>query len=276
MTRAMNRTLWAAQILAAMIFLFAGVAKLLTPIETLTQQSPLPGWFLRFLGGAEFLGALGLILPRALKIRPALTPLAAACLFPIVAGATVITLASGLAGMAVLPLVTMLLVAFIAYGRSRPGTFRVERSLAIGASPAAIHPLINDFHQWSRWSPYERRDPEMTKTFSGAPAGVGAVYQWARNAQVGEGRMEIVDSTPASVTIQLDFLKPFKGHQTAEFTFAPSGGSTRVTWATFGATNYLSLLMSIFCSMDSLIGKDFEAGLANLKPIAEQNAVTPV
>ena len=241
MTRTRNRMLWAAQILAAAIFLFAGSAKLLMPIETLTQQSPLPGPFLRFLGTAEVLGALGLILPGALKIRPALTPLAAVCSFPIVAAATVITIAGGQLGMAVLPLATALLVAFIAYGRSRPGTFRVERSIDIEASPAALFPLINDFHQWSRWSPFEPRDPAMKKTYSGAEAGVGAVYQWAGNAKVGEGRMEITASTPTRVTIKLDFLKPFEGHQTAEFTLLPGGGVTRVTWATYGPTNYLSL-----------------------------------
>jgi len=210
-----------------------------------------------------------------LRIRPALTPLAAACLSFIVAAATVITLATGPAIVALLPFVTLLLSLFVAWGRSRPTIFRVERSAAIQAPPENLYRLINDFHQWASWSPWEKRDPAMRKTHSGAPQGKGAVYQWAGNTQVGEGRMEIIETTPASkVTVKLDFVKPFEGHQTAEFTLAPAGPGTTVTWAAFGPTNYLSLLMSVFVSMDTLLGKDFEAGLANLKALTESRSQT--
>jgi hypothetical protein len=266
----MNRTLWAIQALLALLFLFTGSMKLTLPIAELTQQIHLPGLFLRVLGVLEILGAAGLVLPGLLHIRAALTPLAALCLVPIMIGATALTAAAGLGGSAIVPLVTGLLAFFVAYGRSRPSTFRVERSAALQAPPEQVYPLINDFHQWSSWSPWERRDPGMRKTHSGADSGRGAIYQWSGNNQVGEGRMEIVEaSAPSKVTIKLDFIKPFEGRQTAEFTLAANGTGSTVTWAAYGATNYLSQLMSVFVSMDALIGKDFEAGLANLRALTE-------
>ena len=273
----MTRALWAVQALLALLFLFSGVMKLVTPVEEMTKQIALPGAFLHCIGVAEILGALGLILPGMLRIRPALTPLAAVCLAFIVAAATVITLATGQGAVAILPFVTFLLSAFVAWGRSRPGVFRVERSLAIQAPPEKIFPYLADFHNWAAWSPWEPRDPAMKKTYSGSPSGEGAVYEWAGNAQVGVGRMEILEAdVPSRLLIKLDFLKPFEGHQNAEFTLAPSAGATNVTWAAFGPTTYLTLVMSIFCSMDALLGKDFVTGLQNLKSISEPKAMTSV
>jgi hypothetical protein len=273
----MTRALWAVQALLALLFLFTGVMKLVTPVEEMTKQIALPGAFLHFIGIAEILGALGLTLPGILGIRPPLTPLAAACLALIVAGATAITLAGGLGAMALLPFVTFMLCVFVAWGRSRPGVFRVERSLAIQAPPEKIFPYLADFHNWAAWSPWEPRDPAMKKTYSGSPSGEGAVYEWAGNAQVGVGRMEILEAdVPSRLLIKLDFLKPFEGHQNAEFTLAPSAGATNVTWAAFGPTTYLTLVMSIFCSMDALLGKDFVTGLQNLKGLSEPKAMTSV
>jgi hypothetical protein len=115
----------------------------------------------------------------------------------------------------------------------------------------------------------------MKKTYSGAASGKGAVYEWAGNSKAGEGRMEITDTSPRSrVTIKLDFLKPFEGHNTAEFTLEPKGGSINVTWATFGPQPFVLKLMSIFISMDKLLGKEFEAGLANMKAVAESQSQT--
>jgi hypothetical protein len=277
MTRARNRTLWIVQALLALLFLFSGTAKLVTPVEEMTRQVALPGAFLHFLGVAEIFGALGLVLPGMLRIRPALTPLAAVCLAFIVAAATVITLAAGQGAVAILPFVTFLLSAFVAWGRSRPGVFRVERSLVIQAPPERIFPHLADFRNWAVWSPWEPRDPAMKKTYSGSPSGKGAVYEWAGNAQVGVGRMEILEAdVPSRLLIRLDFLKPFEGHQNAEFTLAPSAGATTVTWAAFGPTTYLTLIMSIFCSMDALLGKDFVTGLQNLKGISERKTMTSV
>uniref|UniRef100_Q01VR7 DoxX family protein n=1 Tax=Solibacter usitatus (strain Ellin6076) TaxID=234267 RepID=Q01VR7_SOLUE len=277
MTPARNRTLWTVQVLLALLFIFSGAMKLITPVAEMTKDVALPGAFLHFLGVAEILGGLGLVLPGMLRIRLALTPLAAALLAFIVAAATVITLAAGQGAVAMLPFVTFLLTSFVAWGRSRPGVFRVERSLAIQAPPERIFAHLADFHHWSAWSPWEPRDPAMKKTYSGSPSGEGAVYEWTGNAQVGMGRMEILEAAaPSRLRIKLDFLKPFEGHQTAEFTLAPSAGATTVTWAAFGPTTYLTLVMSIFCSMDDLLGKDFVSGLQNLKHVSEQKVATSV
>ena len=111
----------------------------------------------------------------------------------------------------------------------------------------------------------------MKRTHSGAASGKGAVYEWEGNSKVGKGRMEIVDTSPPSkVTVKLDFLKPFEGHNVAEFTLEPKGDSTNVTWAMHGPAPYISKLMAVFVSMDSMVGKDFEAGLANMKAAAEK------
>ena len=164
----------------------------------------------------------------------------------------------------------ILLAAILGYAATKPGTFLVRRARSIQAPPEKIFELINDFHRWASWSPYEKLDPTMKKTFSGASSGKGAVYAWEGNSKAGEGRMEITDTSPGSkVTIKLDFLKPFEGHNTAEFTVEPQGEFTNVTWAVFGPVPYVMKVMSIFFSMDKLLGKDFETGLANLKAIAE-------
>ena len=113
----MTYALWIVQGLLALLFLFAGGTKLVLPIEALTEQMPLPGLFVRFIGVAEVLGGIGLILPGLLRIRPGLTPLAAIGLVIIMIGATVLTLASGEVAMALIPLLVGLLAAFVAYGR---------------------------------------------------------------------------------------------------------------------------------------------------------------
>jgi uncharacterized protein YndB with AHSA1/START domain len=153
----------------------------------------------------------------------------------------------------------------------KPGTFRVQRTAAIQAPPEKIFPLIADFHQWRAWSPYEDRDPGLQRSYSGAASGRGAVYAWVGNRNVGSGRMEILDAPPPSkVVIKLDFLKPFEGHNTAEFTFVPQGDSTNVTWLMHGPAPLLSKVMQVFMNMDNMIGKDFATGLANLKRVTER------
>jgi hypothetical protein len=163
------------------------------------------------------------------------------------------------------------IAALLAFAATKPDTFRVQRANSIQAAPEKIFALIHDFRRWGSWSPYEKLDPAMKKTHTGAASGKGAVYEWAGNRKAGEGRMEITDTCPPSkVTIKLDFLKPFEGHNIAEFTLEAKGGSTNVTWAVFGPQPYFAKVMTIFFSMDKLLGKDFEAGLASLKVIAEQ------
>ncbi len=166
--------------------------------------------------------------------------------------------------------VVVLLGALLGVAATKPDTFRVQRTTSIKAPPDKIFALINDLHSWSTWSPYEKRDPAMKRTHRGAASGKGAVYEWDGNRNVGKGRMEITATLPPSkVVIKLDFLKPFEGHNVAEFTLEPKGDSTNVTWAMYGPSPYLSKVMSIFINMDSMIGKDFEAGLANLKAATE-------
>jgi uncharacterized protein YndB with AHSA1/START domain len=161
--------------------------------------------------------------------------------------------------------------ALLAYAATRPDTFVVQRSVIIKAPPARIFPFIENFHQWSQWSPYENKDPAMKRTFSGAAHGKGAVYAWDGNKNVGTGRMEITDtSTPSKITIKLDFIKPFEGHNTAEFSLAPVSDATKLTWTMRGPLPFMAKLMQIFMSMDHMIGKDFELGLENLRSISER------
>ncbi|MFC5474902.1 SRPBCC family protein [Paraherbaspirillum soli] len=168
-------------------------------------------------------------------------------------------------------IVAVLLAILLGFAATRPDTFRVQRTTSIKAPPEKVFALINDFHQWGSWSPYDKLDPAMKRTFSGAANGKGAVYEWQGDNKVGAGRMEITESSPSSkLTIKLDFIKPFEGHNTAEFTLDAQGDSSNVTWAMYGPTPFIAKLMGLFFSMDSMIGKDFEAGLANLKVAAEK------
>jgi hypothetical protein len=158
----------------------------------------------------------------------------------------------------------------LALALTKPDDFRVTRSASIKAPPEKIFPLIDDLHAWVAWSPYEKKDPAMQRSYAGAGRGKGAAYAWSGNGNVGSGRMEIVDSTPQKITIKLDFVTPFEGHNVAEFTLAPKGGATDVTWSMRGPAPLLSKVMQVFLNMDSMIGDDFAAGLASLKAVSEK------
>ncbi|QRY81685.1 SRPBCC family protein [Pseudomonas sp. PDNC002] len=167
--------------------------------------------------------------------------------------------------------VVLAVVVVLVLAANRPGTFRVERTMRIQAPPERVQGYIEDFHLWRQWSPYEKLDPDMQRTYSGAEKGRGAVYAWSGNGKAGAGRMEIVENDPGSrVTIALDFLKPFKASNTAEFSLVPRDGGTEVTWAMFGPVPFVAKIMHLFIDVDRMVGKDFEAGLANLKALAEQ------
>lgn len=155
---------------------------------------------------------------------------------------------------------------------TKPDEFRVERSVQVNATSDKILPLISDLHQGVQWSPFEKTDPQMKRSYSGAPSGAGAVYEWSGNQDAGQGRMEITEATPNKVTMQLDFIKPFEARNTAEFRLEPSGDTTKLTWAMYGPNPYLCKVMQTFCNIDSMIGKDFESGLANIKLIAERKS----
>jgi len=164
----------------------------------------------------------------------------------------------------------VLVVAVLAYAATRPDTLHVQRSASVKAPPEEIFPLISDFHRWASWSPYEKRDPAMKKTYGGAAEGKGAVYEWEGNSEVGQGRMEITDADPSRITIKLDFIKPFEGHNVAEFALVPQGGAPNVAWSMEGPSPFIGKLIGVFVNMDTMIGKDFEAGLTNLKAMAEK------
>ena len=144
-------------------------------------------------------------------------------------------------------LVLILVVAVVAvlvYAATRPDSFHVERSIAIKAPPEKIFALVDDFHKWASWSPYEKLDPAMSRTLSGADSGKGAAYEWSGNSKAGAGRMEIIDSTmPDSVGIKLDFTKPFEAHNIATFTLKPDGDATNVAWAMDGPMPYIAKIM---------------------------------
>lgn len=171
----------------------------------------------------------------------------------------------------ILIVVVVLVAAVLIYAATKPDQFRIQRTASISAPAEKIFPLINDFHTWSAWSPWEKLDLAMKKTHSGAPQGKGAVLEWDGNKDVGTGRMEVLESIPSSkILIKLDFLKPFEAHNQAEFTLAPDTGSTQVTWAMYGPQPYIVKVMSLFCSMDKMVGGQFEKGLADLKALAEK------
>jgi uncharacterized protein YndB with AHSA1/START domain len=167
-------------------------------------------------------------------------------------------------------IIALLIAAVLIYAATKPDSFRIERSTTIKASPEKISAYLTDFKQWAAWSPWEEKDPSMKRTFSGAANGKGAVYGWEGNKNVGTGRMEVLDVQPQKVIIKLDFLAPFEAHNTTEYVLEPQGDSTKLTWAMFGPSNYMSKVMTTFMSMEKMVGPDFEAGLAKLKAAAEK------
>ncbi len=163
------------------------------------------------------------------------------------------------------------LIALLGFAATRPDSFRLQRSVVIDAPADKVFALITDFKQWPTWSPWEKLDPNMARTITGTERGVGTVYTWDSPSKAVAGRMEIKEAVPSSkVTIQLDFIRPFAAQNTTEFTLqAQANNATQVTWAMYGPNPYLAKLMQVFTSMDSMVGKDFEEGLANLKRVAE-------
>lgn len=154
-------------------------------------------------------------------------------------------------------------------GSGKP-TFEVVRQATISAAPDAIFDQLEDFHRWTAWSPWERIDPAMIRTYEGPDSGLGAAYEWQGNRKAGQGRMEIVDARRAtSLTIKLAFLKPFKSASTVVFTLVPDGDATGVTWAMTGPKTFTTRLIGVFTSMDKVVGPDFEKGLAQLKALVE-------
>ncbi len=169
--------------------------------------------------------------------------------------------------------VAAVLVALLVLIATRPATYRVERSVTVAAPAAVAFPYANDFKRFITWSPWQKLDPALETTFSGPKEGTGSVYEWQGNEDVGEGRMTIVESAPTEhVKYKLEFIKPFASVAATTISFAPEAGGTKVTWAMEGENSFVSKAFSLFMNMDQMIGKDFEAGLSNLKTLAEAEA----
>lgn len=166
--------------------------------------------------------------------------------------------------------IAVAVVGVLVYASTKPDAFHVERSVRIKADPQAIFPLINDLHRWEAWTPYNK-DPAMKKTYTGSAAGVGARYAWAGDKRVGQGEISIRETLPPhTLVFDLHMIKPFEGRNIASFTLAPDGdGSTRVTWSLEDKHTLMLKTMTIFMDMDTMIGKDFELGLAQLKALVE-------
>ena len=172
--------------------------------------------------------------------------------------------------MIILLVAVALLVVLLIFIATRSDTLHVERTAQINAPANVVFSIINDLHQWHLWSPYDKLDPQMKKTFEGAPLGPGSSYAWNGNNQVGEGRLTIVDSTPGEiVTMKLEFTRPFKCQNRVDFKLVPTGSGTQVSWIMEGKNNFISKAMSLFINMDKMCGKDFEQGLANLNTVAQ-------
>jgi carbon monoxide dehydrogenase subunit G len=168
----------------------------------------------------------------------------------------------------------VIVIVFAVIVALQPSEFRIARSTTISAPPAAVFAQVNDFHKWEAWNPWGKIDPAMKQTYEGAPAGIGAIYTWAGNNEVGEGRMTITESRPSGlIRIKLEFFKPFAGTNIAEFTFKPEGNQTVVAWSMTGTRNFMLKAFGLFMSMDKMVGGMFEQGLAQMKAVVEANKV---
>ena len=173
--------------------------------------------------------------------------------------------------LAIIGVVIVVAIAgVLLYAATKPDSFRVQRTVLINAPSDKVFPLINDIKAWTVWSPYEKKDPAMKRTYGAVTAGKGATYAWDGDKNVGQGSIEMIESGPRKIVIKLDFLKPFEAHNMGEFLLEPKGDSTSVIWATYGPSPYMSKVIGTFINIDDMIGRDFEKGLADLKAAAEK------
>jgi hypothetical protein len=168
-------------------------------------------------------------------------------------------------------IIVVAIAAVLLFAATRPDSFRVQRTLGIKAPPERIFPFIDDLHRFNTWNPYEKKDPNIKGTYSGAASGKGAAYAFDGNKDVGKGSVEITESLPPrQVSMRLHMIEPIEASNAVEFTLEPNGDVTNVTWAMHGPVPYLGKIIHLFFNMDGMVGRDFEAGLANLKAIAER------
>ena len=170
----------------------------------------------------------------------------------------------------ILIVIGVAIAGILIFAATKPDVFRVQRSASIKAPPEKISAALADFKGWEAWSPWEKMDPAMKRSYSGAAKGKGAVYAWEGNGKVGQGRMEITDVAPSRVALDLDFVKPFEAHNKVVFALAPKGDATEVSWSMVGPVPYFAKIMHVFVDMDRMVGGQFETGLANLKTVVEK------
>lgn len=171
----------------------------------------------------------------------------------------------------ILTVIAVAVVLLIIAASRQPDEFRVSRSATLPAAPSVVFPRVNDLHQWEAWSPWARLDPNAKNSFEGPAAGTGAVMRWAGNKNVGEGSMTITESRENElVRFRLEFLKPFKATNTADFVFKPQGDRTQVTWSMYGRNNFLSKVIGVFINCEKMVGEQFEQGFANMKAVIEE------
>ena len=162
--------------------------------------------------------------------------------------------------------------ALVGYAASRPANFRIQRRVRFAAPPRDIVPHLDDFHAWRAWSPWEKLDPAMQRSYGGPARGVGATYAWNGNKKAGAGSMKITRSDDQGVAMTLDFTRPMRATNVTEFALAPVDGGTEVVWTMNGSNNLMGKLFGVFVNMDQLVGRDFEAGLASLKTVSERSS----
>jgi hypothetical protein len=174
--------------------------------------------------------------------------------------------------LVVIGVAAALVIALLLAAASKPREMVIERRATMRAPAETIYPMIADFRRWAEWSPYDKLDPGMTRTYGGADSGVGATYAWA-GTKAGSGRMEILDAAPPNaLQIKLDFTKPMAAHNRTDFLLQPAADGTEVVWRMTGPAPFIARLMSVFIDLDRMIGKDFAAGLAAMKANAEGRA----
>ena len=170
--------------------------------------------------------------------------------------------------LAVVAVVVVLVVVVVALAAGKPDEMAIQRTAHLDAPPERVYDLVNDFHEWPKWSPWEELDPAMQRTHSGSQNGVGAVYEWSGNKKVGQGRMEIIESTPCEeVIVDLHFLKPWEARNVTTFTLTPVNGDTELRWRMTAKRPLMMKIMGLFMDLDNMVGKDFDKGLANLKRV---------
>jgi hypothetical protein len=167
----------------------------------------------------------------------------------------------------------VIIVVFLAVVALQPADFQVTRAQTIVAPPETVFAQVNDFRKWKAWSPWEKKDPDMQRTYSGEPSGEGAANAWSGNSEVGEGNMTITESRPNErIRLKLEFIKPMTATSDTEFDFAPKDDGTQVTWTMSGKNGFVGKALCLFMSMDKMVGGDFEKGLASMKQVAEAEA----